>query len=212
MKPAKPVEAYIRVRKRRCKVSDIASNYKSHASLFFLKVGTKTSIHKLEVRSPARNLLNRLRKGSFKVAMLGEKKLLVESRSCTACRELAKSDLIVIDAEQSSGLEMVYHVIAMNPSAIKDFAMRMENKGMPVHVMTKTEYLENDVLTPKQFRAILFAYQNGYFDVERRVTMTELAGQLGTSTPALAETLRRGMKKIVMDYIERRAKPNNPNR
>jgi|ADKI01.1.fsa_nt_gi Predicted DNA binding protein len=206
MKPARPVEAYIRVRKRRCKVSDIASYYKSHATLFFLKVGTKTSIHKLEVRSPSYNLLKRLKKDSFKVAMLSEKKLLVESKSCTACRELAKSDLIVIDAEQSSELEMIYHVVAMNPLAIKDFVMRMENKGIPVHVITKTQYLENEVLTPNQFRAVLLAYQSGYFDVDRKVTMTELANQLGTSTPAMAETLRRGMKKIITEYMERRLK------
>jgi len=36
--------------------------------------------------------------------------------------------------------------------------------------------------------------------------MTELANQLGTSTPAMAETLRRGMKKIITEYMERRLK------
>ncbi|MEM0117684.1 MAG: helix-turn-helix domain-containing protein [Conexivisphaerales archaeon] len=204
MKPSSPVEAFIRVRKRKCKVSEVASLSKGRASLFFLKVGTKTSVHKLEVRAPPEQVLNRLRRNAVKVAMLGQKKLLVESKSCTTCRELARSDLIVIDAEQFSDFEMTYHVLALNPSAIKEFVMRMENKGIPVHVLTKTKYFENGVLTPKQFKAIFLAYQNGLFDVDRKTTVTQLASQLGLSTPTLAETLRRGVKKIVQEYLEQR--------
>ncbi len=58
-------------------------------------------------------------------------------------------------------------------------------------------------LTEREKEILLEAYrQGGYFEPDRRVSMTELARQMNISTPTLSEEMRRIMKKLVRNYIE----------
>lgn len=57
------------------------------------------------------------------------------------------------------------------------------------------------LLTTEQHRAIGTAFEEGYFDVPRRVRLADLAERLGTSTSALSETLRRGLYRLVEAHL-----------
>jgi hypothetical protein len=57
------------------------------------------------------------------------------------------------------------------------------------------------LLTSEQHRAIGTAFEEGYFDVPRRVRLADLAERLGTSTSALSETLRRGLYRLVEAHL-----------
>ncbi|WP_129114034.1 helix-turn-helix domain-containing protein [Halegenticoccus tardaugens] len=52
-------------------------------------------------------------------------------------------------------------------------------------------------LTSEQYDALVTAAERGYFDVPRRLTMSELASELGVSQQSLSERLRRGHKALV---------------
>lgn len=52
-------------------------------------------------------------------------------------------------------------------------------------------------LTRKQREALVRAFDAGYFDVPRRITLTELADQLGVSDTAVSERLRRGTSAMI---------------
>lgn len=54
-----------------------------------------------------------------------------------------------------------------------------------------------DVLTEKQRRAVVAAYEAGYYDVPRRTTTEEVADELGVSHQALSERFRRAHAKLV---------------
>lgn len=59
------------------------------------------------------------------------------------------------------------------------------------------------ILTRRQGEVLHIAYQKGYFDYPHRVSLRELARQIGCSAPTLSILLRRGTKKIVEDFTRR---------
>lgn len=52
-------------------------------------------------------------------------------------------------------------------------------------------------VTPEQRAALRTAYRAGYFEVPRTATMQEIAEELGVSTQAVSERLRRGYARLV---------------
>ncbi|WP_224333170.1 helix-turn-helix domain-containing protein [Haloprofundus halobius] len=52
-------------------------------------------------------------------------------------------------------------------------------------------------LTPEQREALLLAYRRGYFDSPSRVTLTELADELGITQQALSQRIRRGNEQLL---------------
>lgn len=54
-----------------------------------------------------------------------------------------------------------------------------------------------DALTPPQREALFMAVEQGYFEVPRKVTLAELAADLGVSEQAVSERVRRGADKVL---------------
>lgn len=52
-------------------------------------------------------------------------------------------------------------------------------------------------LTAERYEVLTAAAERGYFDVPRRLTMTELAEELDISQQALSERLRRGHGTLI---------------
>lgn len=52
-------------------------------------------------------------------------------------------------------------------------------------------------LTDKQLEMVLLAFDEGYFEVPRRTTLTELAATTGVSDSAAAHRLRRGLSSLI---------------
>ncbi|WP_101296513.1 helix-turn-helix domain-containing protein [Halegenticoccus soli] len=58
-------------------------------------------------------------------------------------------------------------------------------------------------LSPKQRDVLLAAFEAGYFEVPRRVTLSELAGEFRVSSQALSERLRQGVNALIEQTIAR---------
>jgi hypothetical protein len=50
----------------------------------------------------------------------------------------------------------------------------------------------------------MYAYEQGYFEVPRSVTVTELADHFGISDNAFSQRLRRGLSALVFETMIRR--------
>ncbi|SDR02053.1 helix-turn-helix domain-containing protein [Natronobacterium texcoconense] len=57
-------------------------------------------------------------------------------------------------------------------------------------------------LTPEQREALEAALEYGYFEIPRRISMEELAEELGISHQALSERFRRAYETLVNDELE----------
>lgn len=69
---------------------------------------------------------------------------------------------------------------------------RLYNPGLPD---------EAGIITEEQRDAILTAYENGYWNVPRDVTLGELADLIGISDNATSQRLRRGIRTLVAETL-----------
>ena len=87
-------------------------------------------------------------------------------------------------------------------SDIATFQQRCRERDIPVtltalHALTPVETATETALTDPQLEALVLAYDRGYFNSPRDVTMAELGEELGISQQAIASRLRRGIRQIL---------------
>lgn len=81
--------------------------------------------------------------------------------------------------------------------AAHDVAFQLESL-----VEAHPEPREPSRLTPKQREALLLAYESGYYDVPRRVSLGDLGERLGISKPSVSSRLRRAEHHVIRTLIE----------
>lgn len=91
-------------------------------------------------------------------------------------------------------------------SDIAAFQHRCRELDIPItvtalHALTPLETETEAALTEPQQEALVVAYQRGYFESPREVTMEEIGEELGISQQAVASRLRRGIKHILGSTI-----------
>ncbi|MFC6717358.1 helix-turn-helix domain-containing protein [Natrialbaceae archaeon GCM10025810] len=59
----------------------------------------------------------------------------------------------------------------------------------------------DDVLTEAQREALVLAYEEGFFDVPRETTLSEIAELLDISDQAVSERLRRGQTRLIDEFV-----------
>jgi len=87
-------------------------------------------------------------------------------------------------------------------SDISVFRKRCQELGIPItltklHALTPIDSEIEAVLTDTQQEALVLAYERGYFNTPRDVTMADLGEDLGISQQAVASRLRRGISLIL---------------
>ncbi|WP_394741553.1 helix-turn-helix domain-containing protein [Natronococcus roseus] len=87
-------------------------------------------------------------------------------------------------------------------SDIAAFQHRCQELDVPItltklHALTPLETETEAALTDTQQEALVLAYDRGYFELPREVTMEDIGDELGISQQAVASRLRRGIKHIL---------------
>lgn len=87
-------------------------------------------------------------------------------------------------------------------SDVAAFHARCQEVGIPVeltelHALTPVETEAEQALTDKQQEALVLAYERGYYETPRKVTMEELGVELGISQQAVASRLRHGIDNVL---------------
>ncbi len=73
---------------------------------------------------------------------------------------------------------------------------RLRQMAIPFEVESVEPYRSPEGLTARQQEILDAAYREGYFEVPRRITLTELAGRLGIAKSTLSEALRRAEGRV----------------
>lgn len=80
------------------------------------------------------------------------------------------------------------------------FNVALTEDNVPVtlrHIYNPSPSVEQSALSSKQRETLLSARRHGYFEVPRRVTLSELAETEGISDSALSQRLRRGIDALI---------------
>lgn len=72
---------------------------------------------------------------------------------------------------------------------------------LSIATLDGTEQSARCVLTEKQRRTVMAAFEAGYYDVPRKATTEEIADELGVSHQALSERFRRAHAELVRAHL-----------
>lgn len=81
-----------------------------------------------------------------------------------------------------------------------EFVRSLRADGIRVAILSSREHHPHEKLTDRQREIMRAAVAHGYFEVPRRVTLTELARRLHLAKSTLSETLARGEQRIVTSH------------
>ncbi|MDT7865699.1 MAG: helix-turn-helix domain-containing protein [Desulfurococcales archaeon] len=122
---------------------------------------------------------------------------------CSFCRILSSLGGVPLSLDLNDKKVPLYRILL--PSRRSFLAMRekLEASGLEPQLLRAGYRLRVARLTPMQMRALVIAYENGFFDFPKRVNLEALSKMLGVKPSTLDEILRRGLRKLVEEYIAR---------
>lgn len=114
---------------------------------------------------------------------------------------LAETEIPLLEATGTNE-QWTFEIRGDDRSDVAEFQHLCRERDLPVtltalHALTPVETATDAVLTDLQEELLVLAYERGYFDSPRDVTMTELGDELGISQQAVASRLRRGIRRIL---------------
>jgi predicted DNA binding protein len=145
---------------------------------------------------------------SFDLDFVKSGKLVGEvlTHKCLACAAIAGSDCHLVSAEVRPEGRLKWRFMTSKRSEVKGLVSRLRKLGCDAELVRLSAIDDREVLTERQEEIILMAYERGYFDTPRRAKLKDLARATGVSQATLSEILRKGQKRIVVEYLESKRK------
>lgn len=127
----------------------------------------------------------------------------VTTARCEICRILTDSDVFLISAESKGSGKMEWTLVVSDKSVLKNIFDHLKSKGVEGDLVKLTKIDDKESLTERQDKITHVAFERGYFDYPKRISLRELARMFDVSPSTLSEILRKGQRKIVLDYFKK---------
>ncbi|WP_224448087.1 helix-turn-helix domain-containing protein [Haloprofundus salilacus] len=120
---------------------------------------------------------------------------------------LAKANAVILSAHGSDDQSWNFRLLFRSHESLSSFHDFLLSNDIPYTLGSVQTLVEANLgdervdLTPEQREALLLAYQRGYFDSPSRVTLTELADELGITQQALSQRIRRGNEQLLAELF-----------
>jgi len=123
----------------------------------------------------------------------------IKTKRCTVCGVFANRCFVRRGTYDIENGRVVWRLIA-HDHEIPHVVDGLQSQGVGVELL---ESVEANALEPNKTtnQLLITALEEGYFDVPRRITTRELANMLGKTPATLSITLRRGIRKILKNYV-----------
>jgi predicted DNA binding protein len=127
----------------------------------------------------------------------------VTTSRCDICRILTDSDVFLISAESRGEGKVEWTLILTDKDVLKGIFEDLGSKGVKAELIKLTKIDDKETLTDRQDKITHVAFERGYFDYPKRISLRELAKMFDVSPSTLSEILRKGQRKIVLDYFKK---------
>jgi predicted DNA binding protein len=128
----------------------------------------------------------------------------VVTYKCLACAALAKSDCHLVSANAGSDGTLHWSVMTSSRESVRNLVAKLRKAKIEVELGRLAPITEREVLTTRQEEVILMAFERGFFETPRKTKLKDLSKITGVSQATLSEILRKGQKRIVVDYLRER--------
>jgi len=125
----------------------------------------------------------------------------VVTKKCVACQALTGSDCFLTSAESKGDGHVEWKLITGEKGSLMGLINELESAGCDVELKKTTHITKRAQLTSRQEQIIRIAFERGYYDMPKKVTIEDLARSFKVSSSTLAEILQRGERKIIDQYF-----------
>ncbi|TFG70242.1 MAG: hypothetical protein E4H25_02685 [Methanomassiliicoccus sp.] len=127
----------------------------------------------------------------------------ITTTRCEICRVLTDADVYLISAQSRGQGNIEWTLILSEKKVLRDIFEHLKNKGVDAELVKLTKIDDKEALTERQDKITQVAFERGYFDYPKRISLRELARMFEVSPSTLSEILRKGQRKIVLDYFKK---------
>ena len=128
-----------------------------------------------------------------------------ESDGCIVCNTIISEGSFLFSGTNLENSKFLYSFIIPNFEVFRNIISKLEKSGLKPKVVRMEKYNRKGMgLTDHQEKILWIALKLGFFEFPRKIHMKELADKLGVSLSTLSETLRRGLKNVLVYYLEGR--------
>lgn len=193
-----PVEVFLHVSRLDCKLENVLDGVDCRIER--LAVRTDRVLHRVTPNN-GEDIEAILRARNFETRRTRNGMVWVESPSCRVCSFFSTIPFVeVIGTNSAVPGSLAVKALLPSMSSLRYLKARLREASLDFRVSSVKPFSHREV-TPREREALEFALERNYFDFENRSTLTGLAKQLCVSKSALSETLRRGTKKAVVQYL-----------
>ena len=122
---------------------------------------------------------------------------------CAACRALTGSECFLTSALSLGDGSVEWKLITGGEGSLIHLIDNLEGNGCKVELKSTINLTKPNMLTKRQEEIIHAAFQKGYYDCPKRITIKKLAKIFDVSQSTMGEILQRGERKIISDHFSR---------
>lgn len=127
--------------------------------------------------------------------------VMVLNNNCDLASIISESGCFLLSAIPQNDNVIDWRILAPNRVIMKRFLSRMKAEGYGVEKISSYQVEVESTLTGKQEEHVHLAYNKGYYDVPRRISLEELAEEAGCSKSTLSVSLRDAERRLVARYV-----------
>ena len=127
----------------------------------------------------------------------------VITNKCAACRALTGSECFVTSAVSLGDGTVEWKLITGGEGSLIHLIENLEANGCNVELKSTIALSKTNLLTKRQEEIIHVAFQSGYYDCPKRITIKKLAKIFDVSQSTMGEIIQRGERKIISDHFSK---------
>ena len=125
----------------------------------------------------------------------------VATNDCVACCSMVGVQAFLLDSHMDKEGKKVWRLLSSEKEAIRQIISDLEGHRYVVELMKLTSVDMEELMTSRQEDVLQIAFERGYFDYPKRISLRDLAAMFDISISTLSEMLRKGQRKIMEEYF-----------
>ena len=131
----------------------------------------------------------------------GRIKGAVATNKCVACCSMVGSEAFLLESAMDKDGKKIWRLLATEKETIRTIIADLEDHRYIVELRKLTSVDVDELMTSRQEDILQIAYERGYFDYPKRISLRDLAAMFDISISTLSEMLRKGQRKIMEEYF-----------
>ncbi len=197
------IKLSVRIERYDCDITSYISKNYVDTKIERLKIDEKTTTHKLTFGNNTNiyEVMDNIKKISQDIHKSGNNVIWAKTYCCSGCSIIDSIDASILSSRTINGHTVVYNLLLPNYSVLNKLKDTLKASGLKYYIYDISSNKTHE-LTDHEKDILLKLYESGYFDSDREISLTEFAGSINISVPALSDILRRSLKKVVSYYLE----------